>query len=118
LQFIRTARLPAFLPVTLLGLAIPIEIVASVLVYKSRRFAKNPDISETYFIARCVLPAPAADSRREPDGVPPELRSRISSNDADREWWSRLSGWVLLVMISWVTVTGICLIGCYLPNVL
>jgi hypothetical protein len=52
------------------------------------------------------------------DSPEPRLRSRISSNDADREWWSRLSGWVLLVITSWVAVTGICLIGCYLPNVL
>ncbi|HWM70927.1 MAG TPA: hypothetical protein VNO35_30430, partial [Steroidobacteraceae bacterium] len=48
----------------------------------------------------------------------PEIRSRISSNDSDREWWSRLSGWVLLVIVCWLAVTGICLIGCYLPNVL
>lgn len=48
----------------------------------------------------------------------PEVRSRISSNDSDREWWSRLSGWVLLVMVCWTAVTGICLVGCYLPNVL
>ena len=48
----------------------------------------------------------------------PGIRSRISRNDADREWWSRLSGWVLLVIVCWVAVTGICLIGCYLPNIL
>jgi hypothetical protein len=48
----------------------------------------------------------------------PEIRGRISSNDSDREWWSRLSGWILLVIVCWVAVTGICLVGCYLPNVL
>jgi hypothetical protein len=48
----------------------------------------------------------------------PEIRSRISSNDSDREWWSRLSGWILLVIVCWVAVTGICLVGCYLPNVI
>jgi hypothetical protein len=46
----------------------------------------------------------------------PAPHSRISSNDSDREWWSRLSGWVLLVIVSWVAVTGICLVGCYLSN--
>ncbi len=51
-------------------------------------------------------------------GAKPEVRSRISSNDSDREWWSRLSGWVLLVIVCWIAVTGICLIGCYLPNVI
>src|SRR5262249_48631899 len=34
----------------------------------------------------------------------------------DREWWSRLSGWVLLVIVSWMVVTGVCLLGCYLPD--
>ncbi len=277
LLFIRTTGLPDDLPVYLLVLAVCIEMVASVLVYEARRFAKNPDTPQGYFILRCVLPiclaacalssagiglnlpwralqpAPSgADlyalwafagiwsigvpvlgwaiaeviahvvpraqvattgkgekirsdhvrlsdqqikqgarqvslgleilalvvsglvgaslfvgsvtwwfsylynhpalyailvlplllgmyllsrvifigiaslndekgdridrgSRDSPDA---RLRSRISSNDADREWWSRLSGWVLLVITSWVAVTGICLIGCYLPNVL
>lgn len=46
------------------------------------------------------------------------LRSRISSNDSDREWWSRLSGWILLFMTAWLAITGICLIGCYLPDMI
>ncbi|MDB6157079.1 MAG: conserved rane protein of unknown function [Gammaproteobacteria bacterium] len=277
LLFIRTTGLWDDLPVYLLALAVCIEVVASVLVYQARRFAKNPDKPQSYFIFRCVLPiclaagtlsaagvglnvswravqpAPSRedlyalwafagiwsigvpvlgwaiaeliahvvpraqvattgkddkikggkvrlsdqqikqDARQVPLGLEvlalvvsgligasllvgavtwwfsylynhpalyailvlpllmgmyllsrvifigitslndeqgdridqgsresPEarLRSRISSNDADREWWSRLSGWVLLVITSWVAVTGICLIGCYLPNVL
>jgi len=270
--YIRTTGLPPQLPRCLLVLAVAIEIVASVLVYRSRRFAKSPDITQGYFVVRCVLPiclaaaalstagvglqlpwralepapgpedlralwgfalvwsivvpligwsiaeimarfgatakkqtagkakdAPLSDAEiartarqvsaglevialsasgligaalfvgavtwwfsylynhpalyvilgfpgllclyllsrvvfiglislsdergarpvKGADGAAPmHLRSRISSNDADREWWSRLSGWVLLIVTSWVTVTGICLIGCYLPNVL
>jgi hypothetical protein len=277
LLFIRTTGLPDVLPLCLLVLAVCIEVVASVLVYRARRFAKIPDTPQSYFILRCVLPiclaacvlssagiglnlpwralqplpssadlyalwafagvwsigvpvlgwaiaeviahlvprAQAAttgksekikvdgarlsdqeiqrgarqvsvgleilalvvsglvgasllvgvvtwwfsylynhpalyailvlplllgmyllsrvifigiaslnDEQGDPidpgsrDSPEARLRSRISSNDADREWWSRLSGWVLLVITSWVAVTGICLIGCYLPNVL
>jgi hypothetical protein len=270
--YIRTAGLPAQLPRYLLILAVAIEIVASVLIYRARRFAKSPDITQGYFVIRCVLPVCLAAaalssagvglelpwSARVPKPEPEDLRalwgfalvwsivvpligwsiaegmarfgstskkqtagkgkeaspsdfeiartarqvcaglevvalvasgligaalfvgavtwwfsflynhpalyvilafpgllclyllsrvifiglislsdergdrplkptdsasqvhvrSRISSNDADREWWSRLSGWVLLIVTSWVSVTGICLIGCYLPNVL
>jgi Patatin-like phospholipase len=43
------------------------------------------------------------------------LRQRGSSDDADREWWGRLSGWVLLVMIGWAAITGICLLGVHIP---
>jgi len=277
LLFIRTTGLPVDLPFYLLGLAVFIEVVASVLVYQARRFAKNPDTPQSYFVFRCVLPiclaaaalsaagiglnipwrelqpAPSRidlytlwgfagiwsigvpvlgwaiaeviarvvpraqvattgkadkikddnvklsdqqikeearqvslglevgallfsgaigaslfvgavtwwfsylynhpalyailvlplllgmylltrvifigiaslnDEQGDPiaqasrDSAEAQLRSRISSNDADREWWSRLSGWVLLIITSWVAVTGICLIGCYLPNVL
>jgi Patatin-like phospholipase len=41
---------------------------------------------------------------------------RGSDDDADREWWARLSGWVLLVMTAWIAVTGICLFGLYLAE--
>jgi len=44
------------------------------------------------------------------------FRQRGSNDDADREWWARLSGWVLLVMTSWTAVTGICLFGLYLAE--
>jgi hypothetical protein len=56
-----------------------------------------------------VVASPAAGARAE-------IRNRIYSNDSDREWWSRLSGWVLLVVVAWTVVTGICLLGCYLPD--
>jgi len=39
-----------------------------------------------------------------------------SSDDADREWWARLSGWVLFVIIAWTVLTGLCLLGSYLPE--
>jgi len=43
-------------------------------------------------------------------------RQRGPDDDADREWWARLSGWVLLVMTAWTVVTGICLFGLYLAG--
>jgi hypothetical protein len=44
--------------------------------------------------------------------------SRGSSDDADREWWARLSGWVLMVIIIWLAGTAVCLGGIYLPELL
>lgn len=41
---------------------------------------------------------------------------RVSSDDADREWWARVSGWILLVIVVWLAVTGVCLLGSYIPN--
>jgi hypothetical protein len=35
-------------------------------------------------------------------------------NDADREWWARLSGWVLASAIIWIAITVACLFGQYL----
>ena len=69
-------------------------------------------LSRTIFIAITSF----ADERGDDSGTN-TARGRISSNDSDREWWARLSGWVLLVMVSWTVTTGICLLGCYLPQV-
>jgi len=73
-----------------------------------------------YLLSRVLFIALLSLNDEKFDKVPgePGIRSRISSNDSDREWWSRLSGWVLLVIVCWVAVTGVCLIGCYLPNLL
>jgi len=42
--------------------------------------------------------------------------SRGNGDDADREWWARLSGLVLLVIVVWAAGTGACLAGIYLPD--
>jgi hypothetical protein len=42
--------------------------------------------------------------------------ARGSSDDADRAWWARLSGWVLMVIVIWVSVTAVCLAGTSLPD--
>lgn len=35
-------------------------------------------------------------------------------NDGDREWWARLSGWILAIALGWIVVTALCLFGQYL----
>jgi hypothetical protein len=44
--------------------------------------------------------------------------SRGSSDDADREWWARLSGWVMMAIVIWVAGTAVCVAGIYLPELL
>ncbi|UXI67346.1 patatin-like phospholipase family protein [Tahibacter amnicola] len=34
-----------------------------------------------------------------------------ASDDADREWWARLSGWILLIAVSWAVASALCLLG-------
>ena len=67
-----------------------------------------PMLLGIYLISRALFVAIASlgDSSRQ----------RGSNDDADREWWARLSGWGLLVMTVWITVTGICLFGLYLAE--
>jgi len=42
------------------------------------------------------------------------LSNRGASGDADREWWARLSGWLLLLIVFWMVGTAICFLGVYL----
>jgi hypothetical protein len=70
-----------------------------------------PALLGVYLIARTLFVGLASLG----DGVLGQVRPG-SSDDADREWWARLSGWVLLVAVSWTVVTSICLFGNYLPE--
>jgi hypothetical protein len=40
----------------------------------------------------------------------------INSDDSDREWWARLSGWILLVVTTWIALTSVCLVDAYIPK--
>lgn len=71
-----------------------------------------PVLLGLYLIARTLFVALASLG----DGVLGRVRSG-SSDDADREWWARLTGWVLLVTVSWTVVTSVCLFGSYLPGI-
>jgi hypothetical protein len=57
-------------------------------------------------------PAKPAERKSEGGKQPePHITDFGPSNDADREWWARLSAWVLVIAVSWAVVTGLCLIG-------
>jgi hypothetical protein len=70
-----------------------------------------PMLLGIYLVARVVFVgiASLSESTR---GRPPAG----SSDDADREWWARLSGWIMLVATGWVVVTGICVLGSHIPE--
>ncbi len=46
-------------------------------------------------------------------GVDEGQRHAALADEADREWWARLSGWVLFIAVGWVGVTSICFLGGY-----
>jgi hypothetical protein len=83
-----------------------------------------PMLLGVYLISRVIFVGVASYSDElgqrtkivEQDHSGTQVRNRIYGNDADREWWSRLSGWLLLVILGWTLVTGVCLLGCYLPD--
>ncbi|MGH8496667.1 MAG: patatin-like phospholipase family protein [Gammaproteobacteria bacterium] len=66
-----------------------------------------PLLLALYLLARTFFIAIASIS-----GVRDEEHS--VADEADREWWARLSGWVLLIAVGWVAVTTICFLGGYL----
>ena len=59
-----------------------------------------------YLLARTLFVAIASASEN-----PYAAAACGNVNDADREWWARMSGWVLLVAAAWVGITAICLFG-------
>ncbi|MGH8238792.1 MAG: patatin-like phospholipase family protein, partial [Steroidobacteraceae bacterium] len=59
-----------------------------------------------YLLARTLFVAVASASES-----PYAAADCGNTNDADREWWARMSGWVLLVAAAWVGITTICLFG-------
>jgi hypothetical protein len=67
-----------------------------------------PMLLAIYLIARALFVGIAS--------LGDSYQQRGSNDDADREWWARLSGWVLLVMTVWTAVTAICLFGLYVAQ--
>lgn len=65
-----------------------------------------PILLGLYLLARTSFVAFASASEN-----PSAAAATGNVNDADREWWARLSGWVLLVAVGWIAVTAICLFG-------
>jgi hypothetical protein len=65
-----------------------------------------PILLGLYLLARTLFVAGASASER-----PTAAAACSNANDADREWWARMSGWVLLIAAAWIGVTAICLFG-------
>ncbi len=68
-----------------------------------------PVLLGLYLLARTLFVGLASLSETFLTGASPAL-----VNDGDREWWARLSGWILAVAIGWIAITGLCLFGQYL----
>jgi hypothetical protein len=85
-----------------------------------------PILLGIYLISRALFVALASlgesGTRRRSWFKRSKINERLSdlvfSEDADREWWARVSGWVLLVVVVWMAITGICLLGSYIPDAL
>ncbi len=71
--------------------------------------ATLPILLGIYLVARMLYVAFASLSESV-KGTP----RRATSDDADREWWARLSGWVLLLAVAWTLASGLCLLGGHL----
>jgi hypothetical protein len=67
-----------------------------------------PCLLSLYLLARTLFVAFASLSERGGEVATAML------NDADREWWARLSGWVLASAVIWVAITVACLFGQWL----
>ena len=68
-----------------------------------------PALLGLYLLARTLFVGLASLSETFQTGASPAL-----VNDGDREWWARLSGWILAITLGWIAVTGLCLFGQYL----
>jgi hypothetical protein len=68
-----------------------------------------PVLLGLYLLARTWFVGLASMSETFVTGATPTL-----INDGDREWWARLSGWILAIALGWIVITALCLFGQYL----
>ncbi|MBM0103876.1 patatin-like phospholipase family protein [Steroidobacter sp. S1-65] len=68
-----------------------------------------PVLLGLYLLARTLFVGLASMSETFATGSKPAL-----VNDGDREWWARLSGWILAVALGWIALTGLCVFGQFL----
>ena len=71
----------------------------------------TPILLAIYLLARSLFVAFAGVGERDSALVDAGAR-----DDADREWWARLSGLVLLSMAAWIALGVLTLFGWYLMN--
>jgi hypothetical protein len=74
--------------------------------------AAPPVLLGIYLISRVLFVGISSLSERSLDSAPTGI-----SDDADREWWARLSGWLLLAIFLWAAITSICLLVTYLHEI-
>ena len=76
-----------------------------------------PALLANYLVARMLFVAIA--SRSDPEGRPSRTAhgdgcsDALDSADHDREWWARLTGWVLALALAWLVVSAVCVLGGY-----
>ena len=65
-----------------------------------------PTLLSVYLLARTIFVAFASLADRSGSGAP-----AFGLEDSDREWWARLSGWILMAAAMWLILATICLCG-------
>jgi Patatin-like phospholipase len=71
-----------------------------------------PILLAVYLLARTLFVA-FASWAADDDRVQPSEVSPSEWEHADREWWARLSGWILLIGLSWMGISTIVVLGGY-----
>jgi hypothetical protein len=71
-----------------------------------------PILLGLYLLARSLYVAFASLAEREAAQASPQPWSP-ALGDADREWWARLSGWVLILCVGWIGTSALVLGGHY-----
>jgi len=69
----------------------------------------TPILLSIYLLARSLFVAIAGIAER-----PRGTDESAAAADADREWWARLSGWVLLFVAFWIGGTSVSFLGAHL----
>jgi hypothetical protein len=69
-----------------------------------------PILLGLYLLARTLFVAFASLGERDPRDPTPSTWTPELGN-ADREWWARLSGWVLLLSVGWIGISALVLGG-------
>jgi hypothetical protein len=69
-----------------------------------------PILLGLYLLARTLFVAFASLGERDPRKPAPDLWNAALGNE-DREWWARVSGWVLVLSLAWIGTSGLVLGG-------
>jgi hypothetical protein len=93
--------------------------IAAYLLYRSIRFVEPvlfdhpaaytilafPLLLAIYLVARTLFVAFIREH------APGANAPGFGQEDSDREWWARLSGWILLAGASWLVLSTLCIVG-------